>query len=74
MNEPAFPRSSANWNSAQEGMSIRDYFAAKAMESLIMKWSLLEDREFCYSDPQQCSSMAYKFADAMLEERNENHG
>lgn len=50
-------------------ITLRDYFASKAMEGLIIKWSLQKSGEFVYADPDLCSSMAYKFADAMLNER-----
>lgn len=44
------------------GMSLRDYFAAEAMQALIAH----------YGDEghdAKCASLAYGFADAMLEER-----
>jgi hypothetical protein len=42
--EPAFPAISGNANFYNEGMSLRDYFAAKAMQSLIMADAMLEER------------------------------
>lgn len=45
------------------GMTLRDYFAAKAMQSL------LSDHEVNSSTRENISEFAYKYADAMLEER-----
>ncbi len=45
-----------------EGMSLRDYFAAKAMQSLILDRGTL-------SPHVPLSSRAYEIADAMLEGR-----
>ena len=44
---------------AEEGMTLRDYFAAKAMQGLLQK----------YSHEGDVSRNAYKIADAMLKAR-----
>ena len=66
-NEPAFPITEANGaNRGMPGMSIRDYFAAKAMQ---VDYELAKK----YSDPDWRISVAldaYKMADAMLEARS----
>lgn len=59
---PAFPV--LHWISgestgAEEGMTLRDYFAAKAMQTLAEK----------YSHEGDVSRSAYKIADAMLKAR-----
>lgn len=46
------------------GMTLRDYFAAKAMESDLI-YQGLEGRD----DLQHVAAMAYEMADAMLKER-----
>lgn len=46
----------------EAGMTLRDYFAAKALE-----WSGLS--EWVSKDPQDVAARAYKMADAMLKER-----
>jgi hypothetical protein len=47
-----------------EGMSLRDYFAAKAMQSIMLdKQFLLRD------DAQTVADRAYEYADSMLRER-----
>jgi hypothetical protein len=52
---PAFPV-----GTAYQGMTLRDYFAAKAMQSLIR-----------ILHPEDVSRNAYKIADAMLQARNQ---
>ena len=59
---PAFPV--LHWingesTGAEEGMTLRDYFAAKAMQSMAQK----------YSHEGDISRNAYKIADAMLKAR-----
>ena len=65
-NPRAFPRPIGNngvneYNESQRGMSLRDYFAGQAMAALIVA-------DFNMSEPR-VSELAYKQADAMLEER-----
>jgi len=50
------------------GITIRDYFAAKAMHALIMKLPLRENPEDT-EYPDAVSSGAYDYADSMLAER-----
>ena len=59
---PAFPRPHSGTSQfAQEGMTLRDYFAAKAMQALI-------DDDCLFSEiPQQ----AYVLADQMLKAREQ---
>ena len=60
MNEElAFP------NAKTRGMTLRDYFAAKAMESLIVVYK--DDRHIV----AEYAERAYEIADAMLEARKE---
>ncbi len=65
-NEPAFPITESNGaNSGMPGMSLRDYFAAKAMQ---VDYELAKN----YSDPDWRIGVAldaYKMADAMLRVR-----
>jgi hypothetical protein len=72
---PAFPINNndvitivTNNGNHPEGMSLRDYFAAKAMQSIInnYKTRFIEDREFFYDI---IAEESYKLADAMLEAR-----
>jgi hypothetical protein len=71
---PAFPRAPFEYidNSSgldwavreQSGMTLRDYFAAKAMQGMVNygPWSDNQDR-------MQIAECAYKLADAMLNAR-----
>jgi len=58
---PAFP-TDHNKNVA-EGMTLRDYFAAKAMQALIQAQIVTRQQ-------QQSAKIAYEWADAMLAERS----
>lgn len=50
------------------GMTLRDYFAAKAMHGIIEK---LNFNEVCIEENAEILSMdAYRIADAMLKERS----
>lgn len=61
----AFPASNY-WEDA--GMSLRDYFAAKAMQALITKYGFCDSKNFEPLDGimADCASRAYEVADAML--------
>lgn len=70
----AFPIKNRNMFDDNEGMDMRDYFAAKAMQSmlpLIMQAVGEQDDEEKGKDVmKQLPSMAYKLADLMMMERN----
>ena len=48
-----------------EGMTLRDYFAAKAMQEMITGTYMWADHE-----DEDLARCAYELADAMIEERN----
>ena len=58
---PAFPSSIVDDSLHVPGMTLRDYFAAKAMQGLM---------QYAYTHADR-ASVAYKVADAMLKERGE---
>lgn len=61
--EPAFPNEGFNgWGEPQQGMTLRDYFAAKAMQSMCLTVKREQDVEII-------PEAAYKMADAMLRAR-----
>lgn len=66
-NPYAFPivGNSTEQNYLQEGMTLRDYFAAKAMQSFVYVY-----HRDATSNPEQIAKDAYNVADAMLNERN----
>lgn len=67
MNEPAFPTIDANTNAGDygtPGMTLRDYFAAKALTGLIVA----DSRERYTAEV--IAKSAYELADAMLKERD----
>ena len=57
---PAFPLKGPFMQSDEHGMTLRDYFAAKAMTICPPLFSIVDKAEF-----------AYKMADAMLKAREE---
>ena len=66
-NPQAFPDSFYNQDGTgfrEEGMTLRDYFAAKALQGLIAS-----DLKFDL-DPETLSEFSYNLADDMLKQRN----
>lgn len=57
------------WENLEHGISMRDYFAAKAMESMLTHWGFCS--ELGRKEMAQC---AFQCADAMLAERVKNGG
>jgi len=62
---PAFPAPAGVQHITEQGMTLRDYFAAKAMQALIEKYD---------ESPVEISLEAYEFADAMLKQRGDSNG
>ena len=63
----AFPNEGFNgWGKPQEGMTLRDYFAAKAMESML---PLFSDRPL--KEIKDVPTKAYAMADLMLKAREQ---
>ena len=60
-NPPAFPRT--QWPN-EKGMTLRDYFAAKAMQGFAAC-------EYDFPSEEFVAIAAYKYADAMLKAREE---
>ena len=66
-NEPAFPNEGFNgWGEPFQGMTLRDYFAAKAMQAMVS----VPEVDMSHDSYAQ---WAYRQADAMLKARNENN-
>ncbi len=59
-NPPAFP---IHWENHHEGMTLRDYFAAKAMQGLLSS--------DVNAKPEDFAKQSYKVADAMLKAREQ---
>ena len=69
----AFPTAPTEWSGLNEGMSLRDYFAAQAMCSLLSNNSDdAEDRVRNAADliASRIASRAYVMADAMIKARD----
>jgi hypothetical protein len=66
MNEPAFPNEGFNgWGKPFEGMTLRDYFAAKAMQNMTYRL----DEGISY---EGIAEDAFVMADAMMKARETN--
>ena len=69
---PAFPQApiiTKNFGTFKEkGMSLRDYFAAKAMQGYLFSCVQAAD------NPKMCAQWAYEMADEMLKEREKEIG
>ena len=67
MNEPAFPNEGFNgWGKPFQGMTLRDYFAAKAMQGFLA----YATHKGIYAPPDnELASAAFQLADAMLKAR-----
>ena len=63
-NEPAFPIQDAYSMSTEQGMTLRDYFAAKAMHGL------LSNRN-AEAAIDEFAVKAYRMADAMMKARKQ---
>ena len=75
-NPNAFPSKEIDWNESMHsnrviyldqhmGMTLRDYFAAKALVSMLDNPTTFTDRTY-----EVAAHKSYKLADAMLKERN----
>ena len=73
---PAFARPYSEDANEQDGMSLRDYFAAAAITGLILHyhegrpvggWHKADDENYVC---RELSEVAYGYADAMLAERS----
>lgn len=70
---PAFPTDhsrDSEYTNIQGGMTLRDYFAAKALPSVIDAY-LAANGNGCAADHalRNVPALAYKYADAMIAER-----
>ena len=66
MNEPAFPNEGFNgWGEPFQGMTMRDYFAAKAMQGILSGYT-----QGVIPPTESLAPASYKIADAMMEARN----
>jgi hypothetical protein len=77
-NPPAFPHVCGTpqdpWASFEYGLSLRDYFAAAALQGLLSNPQISKDMVKGRVQPEENqkwhSDTSYKFADAMLKERD----
>lgn len=75
---PAFPREDYQANGhdrgfeklGQEGMTLRDYFAAKAMQGWLASYGPSDKHPALNDSSDALAVISYQIADAMLEARN----
>jgi len=69
----AFPTTTDNGHAEnQDGMDLRDYFAAKAMQGIFDSKIIMEICQMTTDGdlPELVATMAYSIADAMMEARD----
>lgn len=66
----AFPVAGSDHNYAEEGMKLRDYFAAKALQGWLASYPADAVHPVAAGNTAQVAQMAYIMADAMLEARD----
>ena len=64
-NPSAFPLHPEHWQEENQGMTLRDYFAAQAMQALLRQYP----DHLMNSPASEVASDAYSMADAMLKAR-----
>ena len=64
---PAFPAHHYGLAVGERGMTLRDYFAAKAMQAIVTGMATRQVT-LLYSE---CAALSYEMADAMLKEREQ---
>ena len=66
MNIPAFPAPAGVSHITEQGMTLRDYFAAKALPMAIQEMNEAESYNI-----NDAAIVAYQYADAMMDARQE---
>ena len=66
-NPDAFPCD--NKSTGYSGMTLRDYFAAKAMNGICADGHTFWDNSTHQGDPLEIARLSYEIADAMLNQR-----
>ena len=67
-----FPAKAFPTRNADQGMDLRDYFAAKAMAALMSHETFINAVSAQRVPPSALVKQAYMFADLMMEARNES--
>ena len=67
MKTKAFPTLRDN---VHDGMDLRDYFAAKIMQSLVLRFN--DDEGIAHWNAFEEADIAYEIADAMMEARKDD--
>jgi hypothetical protein len=68
-NTPAFPANHFDLGATEHGMTLRDYFAAKAMQAAFAEMLREKPREGAAAAIEASAVIAYRVADAMMKAR-----
>ncbi|MBY4947039.1 hypothetical protein K6V92_10455 [Cupriavidus respiraculi] len=68
---PAFPHDERAQHNERDGMTLRDYFAAKAMQAYLSAYPCQGELDSTQADMGDVASDAYRMADAMLDARRQ---
>ena len=68
-NPHAFPMISAQGEYSQEGMTLRDYFANSAINTILRDWTCFELADEKKAPIEIIVKASYRVADAMLKQR-----
>lgn len=66
---PVLERGGMGLELTDPGMLLRDYFAAKAMQSFLMDDAIMNESDHALEWLQKTAAASYEMADAMLEAR-----
>ena len=69
---PAFPRAGSDYVKAQEGMSLRDWFATHAGQNDILRHKSMIEQSNGFTRTPSVEECKYAYADAMLKARSAN--
>jgi hypothetical protein len=69
MSQPAFPTFMGMGDMQAQGMTLRDYFAAKALQGLLADQAPYDEITFDISEVY--ARISYEYADAMLKARKQ---
>lgn len=79
LNPNAFPETDQVYEKGEQvkklypGMTLRDYFAAKAMQAIISKHGIIDNVEsYHQAKVNQTTRVSYELADKMLKQREQN--
>lgn len=72
MNNPtAFPLHPEHWQEENQGMTLRDYFAAQALTGAQIWDAVINGKNAQFTATEKLAEVAYEIADAMMKAREQ---